>query len=180
MSNFFKNLSTYVCQKLVIIFEKISKKYLKLQGKLDGNKANGIQASDKSADSTEISTTDALKDIPIFEEVLRTVLEIINACLTKNLLANPNLIYTLLYNRKVFDPFLTNSSFQDIIINIETVLDYFSKRIESFERTLSVEEILEIIKQSSLNWPSEKLKVVFSCFHSCAVVIMVLFFAEIP
>lgn len=166
MSNYFKHLSTYVCQKLVNLFEKLSKKYLKIQSQLElikSGKQNGIDPSlgvKPEGDSSENSTgSDLIQDFPIFEEVLRTILEIINACLTKNLASNPNLVYTLLYNRKVFDPFLSNPSVQDIIINIETVLTYFSNRIEVGERTLSVEEVFEIIKHSSLQWPSEKLKV---------------------
>ena len=169
MSNYFKHLNTYVCQKLVNLFEKLSKKYLKIQSQIEESKSsqhNGIDhnATNKvDGDSSEARTNqqqhDLIQDFPIFEEVLRTILEIINASLTKNLSSNPNLIYTLLYNRKVFDPFLSNPSVQDIIINIETVLTYFSNRIEVGERTLSVEEVFEVIKHSSLQWPSEKLKV---------------------
>ena len=167
MSNYFRHLNTYVCQKLINLFEKLSKKYLKIQSQieqLNSNKQNGINLSsvakpDGDTVETNANHDDLTQDFPIFEEVLRTILEIINACLTKNLANNPNLIYTLLYNRKVFDPFLSNPSVQDIIINIETVLTYFSNRIDAGERTLFVEEVFEIIKHSSLQWPSEKLKV---------------------
>lgn len=178
MSNYFKHLNTYVCQKLVNLFEKLSKKYLKIQSQIEANKLskqNGVEESDASVktdgDTGEsVNGTnqpiDLIQDFPIFEEVLRTILEIINACLTKNLSSNPNLIYTLLYNRKVFDPFLTHPSVQDIIINIETVLTYFSNRIEVGEKTLSVDEVFEIIKHSSLQWPSEKLKVLLHLMSS--------------
>ena len=63
-------------------------------------------------------------------------------------------------NRKVFEPFLANQMFEDILANIDTILAYFSHRIQSQqERALSVEEIFEIIKQASLNWPKDKMKV---------------------
>ncbi len=183
MSNYFKHLNTYVCQKLVNLFEKLSKKYLKIQSQIEASKLgkqNGVEGFESSVKTdgdagggesvNGTPQTDLIQDFPIFEEVLRTILEIINACLTKNLASNPNLIYTLLYNRKVFDPFLTHPSVQDIIINIETVLTYFSNRIEVGERTLSVDEVFEIIKHSSLQWPSEKLKVLLLCFAVTCVV----------
>lgn len=132
-------------------------------GHVNGKEGGDVAASTQDPVSTsvavDLSQTDVFHDYSIFEEVLKTVLEIINACLTKNLVANSNLIYTLLYNREVFEPFLSSPAFQDIIINIETVLTYFSNRIEATERSLSVEEVYDIIKQSSLQWPSEKLKV---------------------
>ena len=168
MSNYFKHLDTCVCQKLVNLFEKLSKKYLSIQNQIEANKAikqNGVdhnQTNRPDGDNGDVHNTiktELIQDFPIFEEVLRTILEIINACLTKNLANNPNLVYALLYDRKVFDPFLSNPSVQDIIINIETVLTYFTNRIEIGERTLSPEEVLETIKHSSLQWPSEKLKV---------------------
>lgn len=159
MSNHFKYLHNNVCQKFIFLFERISKKYFKLQKQ----KLNGIEHRNESTtggDNLEKhSSIDELRDITLHEEVLRTILEIINASLTKNLISNPNLIYTLLYNRKVFEPFLGNQMFQDIIANIDILLTYFSNRIDSQEGTLSVDEVFEIIKQASLNWPKEKMKV---------------------
>nr|XP_027193748.1 dymeclin-like [Dermatophagoides pteronyssinus] len=182
MSNHFKHLHNFVCQKMIALFEKISKKYfklqqqqLKMQNGIDGNHhqitsnsggenttaTTTITKSDVDTGEQSSSLIDDLKDITLFEEVLRTILEIINASLTKNMIANPNLIYTLLYNRKKFEPFLNQPLFQDIIGNIDTILTYFSQRIDSVQQTdrqLSVEEIFELIKQASLNWPKEKMK----------------------
>lgn len=53
------------------------------------------------------------------------VLEIINSCLTHRLAHNPNLIYTLLYKKDIFQPFRTHSAFQDIVQNIDSVSFYF-------------------------------------------------------
>lgn len=112
MSNYFKHLNTYVCQKVVNLFEKLSRKYLKIQSQIESNnkasKQNGIDDSldqhvkpdgDSNEGNSNTMNQELIQDFPIFEEVLRTILEIINACLTKNLASNPNLIYTLLYNR---------------------------------------------------------------------------------
>ena len=60
-------------------------------------------------------------DRSILEEILLMVLEIINSCLTNNLHNNPHLIYSLLYQREVFEPYRTHPSLMDLIQNIETV-----------------------------------------------------------
>jgi hypothetical protein len=49
------------------------------------------------------------------------VLEIINSCLSHQLAHNPNLVYTLLYKKHVFEPFRTHPAFQDIVQNIDAV-----------------------------------------------------------
>jgi len=49
------------------------------------------------------------------------VLEIMNSCLSHQLAHNPNLIYTLLYKKHVFEPFRTHPAFQDIVQNIDAV-----------------------------------------------------------
>lgn len=54
------------------------------------------------------------------------VLEIINSCLTHRLAHNPNLIYTLLYKKDVFQPFRMHPAFQDIVQNIDSVSFHFS------------------------------------------------------
>jgi hypothetical protein len=106
------------------------------------------------------NSPDLANDLSIYEEVLRMILEIINACLASNLTRNPNLVYTLLYNRDIFEPFQVHPSFQDIVMNVESVLTYFSNRIDSENKdnSLSVTEVYQIIQQSSRQWPSEKLK----------------------
>jgi hypothetical protein len=57
----------------------------------------------------------------VLEEVLRMVLEIINSCLSHQLAHNPNLVYTLLYKKHVFEPFRTHPAFQDIVQNVDAV-----------------------------------------------------------
>jgi len=52
---------------------------------------------------------------------MRMMLEIINSCLSQSLHHNPNLVYTLLYNRALFTQLLAHATFQDIVANIELV-----------------------------------------------------------
>ena len=66
---------------------------------------------------TNTQTTDRV----ILEEVLQMVLEIINSCLTHNLHNNPHLIYSLLYQREIFEPYRSHPSLMDLVQNMETV-----------------------------------------------------------
>lgn len=62
-----------------------------------------------------------LEDLLVLEEVLRMVLEILNSCISHQLVYCPNLVYTLLYKRQVFESFRSHPAFQDIIQNIDMV-----------------------------------------------------------
>lgn len=101
-----------------------------------------------------------VQDINVLEEVLRMILEIINSCLSNQLQHNPNLIYALLYKKKIFDPFRNHQNFQDIIQNLDAVINYFSDKLKQVQSDLSVNEVLSTITQGTLVWPSHKLKVI--------------------
>lgn len=62
-----------------------------------------------------------MADLAVLEEVLRMVLEIINSCLAASLHHNPHLVYSLLYQRELFNSFKTHPTFQDILQNIDIV-----------------------------------------------------------
>ena len=188
MSNYFKGLNPYVCQRLISLFEKLSKRLNKALAGLPKNQQNGIEQTDASSDAegsiiSTISSTvspELINDLSIYEEVLKMILEIINACLTAQLTHNPNLVYTLLYKRHVFESFHNHPSFQEIVMNIETVLTYFSNRIEALDKNLSVSEVYQIIQQSSLQWPSDRLRVISFKNHLFILLIFVFFLIEIP
>lgn len=120
MSGQFRSLHPYVAQRLVSLFETLAKKHARL--------AMDMQNPDVSGDNTStVIATDAtvrsmvLEDLSVLEEVLRMVLEIINSCISHQLVYCPNLVYTLLYKRQVFEAFRSHSAFQDIIQNIDMV-----------------------------------------------------------
>ncbi|KAM7313806.1 dymeclin [Ixodes scapularis] len=150
MSNHFKNLHPYVCQRFVSLFETLSKRLAKVMDQIRNNP--DLKPTD------EDFSTDLLQDLSILEEVLRMILEIINSCLCTQLQSNPNLLYSLLYKRQVFDPFRMHPNFQDVVQNLDTVLSYFSSRLDSPEKNLSVAEVMESIKEAALHWPTDRLK----------------------
>lgn len=150
MSSHFKNLHPYVCQRFVSLFETLSKRLSKVMDQIQNNP--DLKPSDDDF------STDLLQDLSILEEVLRMILEIINSCLSNQLQSNPNLLYSLLYKRQIFDPFRLHPTFQDVVQNLDTVLSYFSSRLESPDKHVSVNEVMESIKEAALHWPTDRLK----------------------
>lgn len=173
MSSQFTSLHQYVAQRLVSLFSQLCKKHTKLvdQIRLAAMKGNqstkepadpgkaGKQAEPvESHDSEEETQEDYMQDLSVLEEVIRMVLEIINSCLSANLHHNPNLVYTLLYQRESFNMFRSHPTFQDIISNIDTVLAYFSGKLEQMGGNPSPSEVLSVIRQGSLQFRRDRLK----------------------
>jgi hypothetical protein len=126
MSSQFQNLHTYVSQRIVSLFNLLARKHSKTLDLIQQqSKQQQQQQQQQEASTTNTSNDDLLndyvQDLAIIEDVMRMVLEIINSCLTHTLRHNTNLIYTLLYNRDIFDNYRTHPSFQDILQNIDTV-----------------------------------------------------------
>jgi dymeclin len=115
----------------------------------------------------------------VLEEVLRMVLEIINSALSHQLVYCPNLVYTLLYKRHVFESFRSNPAFQDIIQNIDMVIGFFTSRLQRVQGLfhvsklsqtslkslfpdqrgeLGVAEVYEVISKGSSQWSSDRLR----------------------
>lgn len=87
----------------------------------------------------------------VLEEVLRMVLEIINSALANQLVYCPNLVYTLLYKRNVFESFRSNPSFQDIIQNIDMVIGFFTSRLQRVQGLLkSLQSYQEFILKRTI------------------------------
>ncbi|XP_066904377.1 dymeclin isoform X2 [Halyomorpha halys] len=130
MSSQFSNLNSYVCQRLVGLFEVLAKTY---------NRAK--------------------QELVAIEKALRIILEVLNSCLSNQLISNTNLIYTMLYNKHIFDTFRNNPAFQDIISNITQVLEYFISKLETEKDVCTdVDTVLKVIVDSSPKWPSHRLQ----------------------
>lgn len=120
MSGQFRSLHPYVAQRLVSLFETLAKKHARLATDMQSDNAVDTTSTAIVTDSAVRSMV--LEDLSVLEEVLRMVLEIINSCISHQLVYCPNLVYTLLYKRQVFESFRSHSAFQDIIQNIDMVI----------------------------------------------------------
>jgi len=156
MSSQFKNLHPYVSQRIVSMFEALAKKHARLVTTLQQSAGEDLEGLEEESPLGE-----AIADVAVLEEVLRMILEIINSCLVAQIKNNPNLIYTLLYKKDLFQPFMTSPAFQDLSQNLQTVITYFNAKLEQIqekkERTLAVSEVQDVIKQTALQFPREKL-----------------------
>lgn len=171
MSGQFRSLHPYVSQRLVSLFETLAKKHIRLaalvkhqmkQKASEGNGSVALQIQEpeevESIGKSEAASNDMIQDLNVLEEVLRMVLEILNCSLTTQLSHNPNLVYALLYKREIFEPFRSQPAFQDVVQNIETVIFYFSNKLEQISSDLSVDEVLETIQKGATLWPKDRLK----------------------
>lgn len=153
MSAQFTGLHPYVAQRMVSLFSQLSKKHARVVDQIR-------ESAVTETDNEDPSEQNLMADLAVLEEVLRMVLEILNSCLAASLHHNPHLIYSLLYQRELFNSFKTHPTFQDILQNIDIVLSFFSARVEEHGKgsNLSPSEVLEVIKEGSVQFRRDKLK----------------------
>ena len=162
MSSHFQNLHPYAAQRLLSLLDLLAKKYAKLVKQSQALSAKQAAASSSaSAQAVQAQMSEIASDAVIYADFLRIVLEIINSTLTHCLQHNPHLIYTLLHKRDLFVPFRTNPRFQDLIVNIETVIAYFAGRLDTAAAehgALSSDVVLDTIRGAAKQWSSNRLK----------------------
>ncbi|XP_073965031.1 dymeclin [Choristoneura fumiferana] len=153
MSCEFRNLHPYVAQRLVSLFETLSKRRARLCNEIEGGDINNLELPHHAEEKTE----EIVEHIQVLDEVLRMLLEIINSCLTHQLVNNLNMVYALLHKRQLFK----NDQYA-ITQNIEMVIGYFSSRLQRVQGAaaadLSVSEVLQCIKRGAEQWSSDRLK----------------------
>lgn len=150
MSAQFRCLHQYASQRIISLFALLSKKHNKVLEQ--ATQSLRVRQGDNTA------LPDYAQDLNVIEEVIRMMLEIINSCLCNSLHHNPNLVYALLYKRELFEQFRTHPSFQDIMQNLDTVISFFSQRLEQAGSDLSVEQVQEVIMKGALALPKDRLK----------------------
>ncbi|XP_029940010.1 dymeclin [Salarias fasciatus] len=150
MSAQFRSLHQYAAQRIISLFALLSKKHNKVLEQATQSLRG------RQGDNTALP--DYAQDLNVIEEVIRMMLEIINSCLCNSLHHNPNLVYALLYKRELFEQFRTHPSFQDIMQNLDTVIGFFSQRLEQAGSDLSVERVQEVIMKGAQALPTDRLK----------------------
>lgn len=149
MSAQFRCLHQYAAQRIISLFALLSKKHNKV--------LEQATQSLRGRQGDNAALPDYAQDLNVIEEVIRMMLEIINSCLSNSLHHNPNLVYALLYKRELFEQFRTHPSFQDIMQNLDTVIGFFSHRLEQAGSDLSVERVQEVIMKGAQALPTDRL-----------------------
>ncbi|XP_051960249.1 dymeclin-like isoform X1 [Xyrauchen texanus] len=152
MSAQFRNLHQYAAQRIISLFALLSKKHNKVLEQATQSLRGPLGADDSTV------LPDYAQDLNVIEEVIRMMLEIMNSCLSNSLHHNPNLLYALLYKRELFEQFRSHPSFQDIMQNLDTVIGFFSQRLEQAGSDLSVERVQEVIMKGAVALPKDRLK----------------------
>ncbi|XP_051960251.1 dymeclin-like isoform X3 [Xyrauchen texanus] len=156
MSAQFRNLHQYAAQRIISLFALLSKKHNKVLEQATQSLRGPLGADDSTV------LPDYAQDLNVIEEVIRMMLEIMNSCLSNSLHHNPNLLYALLYKRELFEQFRSHPSFQDIMQNLDTVIGFFSQRLEQAGSDLSVERVQEVIMKGAVALPKDRLKYNFT------------------
>lgn len=154
MSGQFRSLHPYVAQRLVSLFETLAKKHARLETDIkrlangtvitlppDVTGTENIIYAGEASMGVAVESVDRsmiVEDLTVLEEVLRMVLEILNSCISHQLVYCPNLVYTLLYKRDVFESFRSNPAFQDIIQNIDMVSSIYLIFVNLFIHFLTI------------------------------------------
>lgn len=149
-------LSAYASQRLVSLFDMLSRKYNKLAELMD-DKMHIDKANSPEGDSI---AEDVSTELHIYTDFLRIVLEILNAILTYALPRNPEVVYAIMHRQEVFQPFKNHPRFNELLENIYTVLDFFNSRMDAqgMNGGWSVEKVLQVIIINCRSWRGEGMK----------------------
>ncbi|KEH43790.1 putative dymeclin [Medicago truncatula] len=149
-------LSAYASQRLVSLFDMLSRKYNKLADRRD-NKLH--IAKDNSIEGNSF-VEDVSTEMQIYTDFLRLVLEIINAILTYALPRNPEVVYAVMHRQEVFQPYKSHPRFHELLENIYTVLDFFNTRMDAqrVDGDWSVSEVLQVIIVNCRSWRGDGMK----------------------
>ncbi|KAH0458107.1 hypothetical protein IEQ34_013422 [Dendrobium chrysotoxum] len=150
-------LSSYASQRLVSLFDMLSRKYTKL-AELKNNKNPNVSTVQVGGG---IIAEDMSTDLHIYAEFLRIVLEILNAILTYALPQNPEVVYAIMHRQEVFQPFKSHPRFHELLENVFTVLDFFNSRMDMQQMNgeWSVERVLSVIIINCRSWRGEGMKI---------------------
>lgn len=160
MSAHFREINVYAAQRIFSLITLLSKKHKRAVEKV----ANSAHPNSENHIAAEVainmdSEKDHTSDLNILEEVIRMLLEIVNSCLTEGALRhNVNLVYALLHKRDSFDRLRQYPSFQDVLQNIDTIISFFTDKLNQFDKqTMTIEEVHEVIKDATVQLPSHRL-----------------------
>eukprot|EP01018_Ginkgo_biloba_P004035 Gb_15046 [translate_table: standard] len=149
-------LSAYASQRLVSLFDMLSRKYTKLA---EVNNSKILTMKVNRSEGKELAD-DMPTELHIYTDFLRIVLEIINAILTYALPRNPEVVYAIMHRQELFRPFRDHPRFYELVENIYTVLDFFNSRMDAqhTDGEWSVEKVLQVIVANCRSWRGEGMK----------------------
>ncbi|CAH9087956.1 unnamed protein product [Cuscuta europaea] len=148
-------LSAYASQRLVSLFDILSRKYNKL-----AEMKNDKMSFSNDEPLGENLSEDSSAELHMYTDFMRIVLEIMNAILTYALPRNPEVVYAILHRQELFYPFKSHPRFNELLDNLFMVLDFFNSRMDAqkMDGEWSVEKVLQIIIVNCRSWRGEGMK----------------------
>ena len=140
-----QGLSGYACQRLFSLFGSLSRVYLK-----------HLESATGGAPSEE-----ARRNAAIFEDFLRTLLEVFNVLILRRLTSNPHFVYGLLHAQAAFEPLQGLPQFQHLMENVNTALDFFNLRLDgliSSGAATTSEVMLHAVEAECSAWHTKGLR----------------------
>ncbi|CAK9160662.1 unnamed protein product [Ilex paraguariensis] len=158
MAPHFHRLSAYASQRLVSLFDMLSRKY----NRLADQKNNKMHIGNSELREDDSLSGDMSTELHIYTDFLRIVLEILNAILTYALPRNPEVVYAIMHRQDVFQPFKNHPRFVELLENIFNVLHFFNSRMDAHntDGEWSAEKVLQIININCRSWRGEGMKIV--------------------
>mmetsp|Transcript_6392 Transcript_6392/g.22497 ORF Transcript_6392/g.22497 Transcript_6392/m.22497 type:complete len:708 (-) Transcript_6392:16-2139(-) len=147
MAPHMQSLNAYASQRLISLFDMLSRKYTKL--------SQTMPSEAPGAEPMEAPT-----ELHVYTDFLRIVMEIINSVLAYALHKNPEVVYALLHRQELFTPFQSHPRFSELLDNIQAVLDYFNRAMDNakVDGTWSVAKVMDVVETSARGWHGEGIK----------------------
>eukprot|EP01116_Phalansterium_solitarium_P001835 TRINITY_DN11658_c0_g1_i1.p1 TRINITY_DN11658_c0_g1~~TRINITY_DN11658_c0_g1_i1.p1 ORF type:complete len:667 (+),score=182.72 TRINITY_DN11658_c0_g1_i1:1116-3116(+) len=97
-------------------------------------------------------------ELEAYSDLMHMILKIVNSILCHSLVRNPHMIYSLLYQQDLFEPYRDHPRFGELVNNIRRTVqfynDFMARRPSPDVR---VDGVLALIREASLHWKSDLL-----------------------
>ncbi|KAJ3318783.1 hypothetical protein HDV06_007034 [Boothiomyces sp. JEL0866] len=121
------DLDTIVAQRVIAVFEQISKKYFKIfqfdeqMSAEEGKRTKILEKDDSLIDFKSLSPNSVVR--AIYSDLVSLFLEFFNSVISHNLAHNPHLLYTLLQRKEIFLQLEKYDRFSILVGNIDNMLE---------------------------------------------------------
>lgn len=154
-------ISSHAAQRLVSLFDMLSRRYQRIGKRSISGSLDTPLGTPQLGPTPLASPGQLAAEQVVYADLMRTVLEIINTIITTGLRQNPEMVYALLHQQDVFEPFRMHARFADILDNIQIVIDSFNQKVDSAQHregwSGSVTDVLGVIKENLGSWQADRL-----------------------
>jgi hypothetical protein len=131
LAPYVSGLSSHASQRIVSLFAMLAKKYNGLVSQQQSSLQQNYQEVEEGQEQDDQEKRESKElEIQLYADFLRIVLEIINSILSNALQQNPELVYMLLQQAEVFEPWANHPRYAELMTNVTTVISFFNKKLQ--------------------------------------------------